>query len=252
MEEFWNGFRKISFLFEGKQAILVFPEKADAEKNWMLKTEYWDAFPEREAEAVAHGFHLAYLQNETRFATKEDCDRKARFAEFLHQEYGLRSACIPVGMSCGGAHAVNFAGTHPERVLGLYLEAPVLNFCSYPGKLGAPECEKVWETEFIHAYPGVKRHDLLHFSAHPLCQISTLQEHRIPILMLYGTQDETVPYNENGKLLELAYTTYPDLLTVIPRMSQGHHPHGDIPQPERVWNWMKAVCMQTGANANYL
>ena len=43
----WNGFDTLEFEFEGKKAILVFPEQVDENRNWMLKTEYWDAFPER-------------------------------------------------------------------------------------------------------------------------------------------------------------------------------------------------------------
>ena len=62
---------------------------------------------------------MAFLRNQTRFATREDCDAKARFAHFLRENYGLRDKCVPVGFSCGGAHAVNFCGAypeHPERV----------------------------------------------------------------------------------------------------------------------------------------
>lgn len=240
--EHWNGFEKQTFLFEGKQAILVFPRQPDARKNWLLKMEYWDAFPAREKELVACGFHLAYLQNETRFATRADCDRKARFVDFLHRAYGLREKCVPVGMSCGGAHAVNFAGYYPEKTVCVYLDAPVLNFCSYPGRPENPECERVWQTEFIKAYPGIERHELLNFPDHPLNRTRRLQECKIPVIMLYGTQDETVPYSENGKLLELAYRKCPELLTVIPRNLQGHHPHGELWQPERLIRWILAAC----------
>ena len=46
--------------------------------------------------------------------------------------------------------------------------------------------------------------------------------------MLYGTEDKTVDYLLNGKLLEEAYSDNMDLLTIIPRVAQGHHPHGLI------------------------
>lgn len=44
--------------------------------------------------------------------------------------------------------------------------------------------------------------------------------------MLYGTEDETVKYDFNGRLLEEAYRDNKDLLKVIVREGQGHHPHG--------------------------
>lgn len=243
MAEQWNGFRCERFEFEGKQAILVFPDKADPHGNWALKTEYWNAFPQLETELVRQGFHLAYLQNETRFATRADCERKARFVRYLSATYGLRASCFPIGYSCGGAHAVNFAGYFPQCVVGLVIDAPVLNFCDYPGRLSDAECESVWEKEFVLAYPGITRASLLQCADHPLCRIPTLKERRIPILMLYGTEDQTVRYDRNGRLLELEYRDAPELLTVIPRMLQGHHPHGFLPNPNdrRVYDWIFAT-----------
>lgn len=222
----WFGFKKEEFEFEGRQAIIVFPKEAESEINWTLKTEYWGAFPNTEIELLKRGFHAAYLQNISRFATKEDCDSKARFVEYISEKYGLRNKCVPVGMSCGGAHAMNFAGFHPESVACMFIDAPVLNFCSFPGKLGSEKCEGVWENEFVKAYPGITRAGLLNFDNHPISKIPVLQENKIPVIMLYGTEDQTVIYNENGALMELEYKNCPELLKVVPRNFQGHHPHG--------------------------
>jgi len=234
----WHDFQAKEFSFEGKRAIIVFPEKADEKRNWMIKTEYWGAFPEREIDLLHQGFHLTYLENESRFATKSDCDRKARFADYLKETYGLRDCCVPVGMSLGGAHAVNFAGFYPEKVSCLFIDAPVLNFYSLPGKFGRPNWEAVWENEFLKAYPGMRRSQLLHFDNHPINKSDILKEHRIPILMLWGTEDDTVDYLENGRLLEDEYQDAPELLTVIPRPLQGHHPHGDLADPTVIIRWI--------------
>ena len=130
-------------------------------------------------------------------------------------------------MSCGGAHAVNFAGYYPELVSCMYIDAPVLNFCSFPAKLGDPVCESIWQNEFIKAYPNTSRSDLLYFDPHPLNRTRALIENRIPVLMVYGTEDGTVIYEENGALFAEAYAGT-DLLTVIKVECRGHHPHGLI------------------------
>jgi len=240
--ENWFGFRCEEFLFEGRNALIVFPETPDADRNWTLKTEYRDAFPEAEIELLRRGFHFAFLTNLTRFATKEDCDAKARFVQYLHDTYGLRDKCVPVGMSCGGAHAMRFAGLHPECVACMFIDAPVLNYLSFPGKLGIPLFEKIWETEFQKAYPGVSRADLLNFKEHPMNQIPALKAARIPIVMAYGTEDMTVPYDENGKLMEMAYADAPELLTLMVRQSQGHHPHGFPTEPWRIADYIVSHC----------
>lgn len=234
----WNGFEKEEFIFEGRKAVLVFPKKADKRKNWLLKTEYWNAFPEREKDLIGEGFHLAYIENETRFATKADCDIKARFSDFLSEKYGLRDKCVLVGMSCGGAHAVNFAGFYPQKVACIFLDAPVLNFCDYPGRLGENDCCYVWENEFVKAYPGITRAKLLNFDNHPIGKTDILKEHNIPIVMMYGTEDKSVDYEANGRLLEIEYENNP-LLTVIKRNLQGHHPHGYTDAPEAFAEYIK-------------
>ena len=223
--ELWNGFKIEKFVFEGFEAVIVFPEKEDEKRNWLLKTEYFGAFPEVEIKLIEKGFHLAYVTNISRFATEEDCHRKARFADYLSEKYGLRDRCVPVGMSCGGGHAVNFAGFHPEKVLCMYIDAPVLNFCDFPAR---PRWNDVWENEFVKAYPGIERYKLLGFHNHPLGKTDILIENRIPVLMVYGTEDDTVRYEINGALMEEAYGNHPGLLTVIPIPARGHHPHGMI------------------------
>lgn len=222
----WNNFQCEEFEFEGKSAIIVFPDKKRNDGSWLLKTEYWDGYPQAEIEMLKRGFHLAYVKNETRFATEADCGRKARFVKYISENYGLKDKCTLVGYSCGGAHAINFAGYYPECVSCIFIDAPVLNFCDYPGRLNDKKCERVWENEFVYAYPGITRAKLFSFENHPINRIPELKKHKIPIIMLYGTEDETVYYSRNGKLLELEYEDMPELLTVIPRYIEGHHPHG--------------------------
>ena len=58
-ESVWNEFRRVDFLFEGMDAILIFPKKPNKNKNWLLKTEYFGAFPNFQIEMLERGWHLA-------------------------------------------------------------------------------------------------------------------------------------------------------------------------------------------------
>ncbi len=236
----WFGFRSEEFEFEGMQAAVVFPEKANEKKFWTIKTEYRDAFPETEIELLKRGWHVCYLQNESRWAPPVDCHRKARFAAYLHENYGLYEKCVPVGMSCGGCHAVNFAGFHPESVACMFIDAPVLNFADHPGNVKDAYRQKVWDTEFTKAYPGIKRHDLLMFDNHPINKAPILIENKIPILLVYGTADIIVDYKQHGQMLEDIYVDHPGLLTIMKRNSEGHHPHGFPMHPEKIADWIEA------------
>ena len=231
MSNTFHGFSMETFEFEGTTAYVVFPD-AKANKKLVFKTEYWDAFPEMEIELLKMGFHLVHVTNNTRLANKDDCDRKARFIRYVAEKYELCEKCILVGMSCGGAQAVNFASYYPDLTSSLIIDAPVLNFLDFPGKYDT--YEDIWNKEFKAAYPSVKRSDIFKMEDNPINNVQKLIENRFPVIMLYGTEDKTVDYNLNGRLLEEAYENHKDLLTVIPRNCQGHHPHGLLGNSKKV------------------
>lgn len=219
----WRGFRRIDFTFDEKTAIIIFPETPNENKNWLLKTVYFDAFPEFEIDMLKRGWHLVYLENDTRWCTEADLDRKKALTDYLHKEYGLYPKCVPVGMSCGGLMGVKFAAKYPECVSALYLDAPVLNFLSCPAGLGASIHN--FMDEFTEAL-GLTLVDLLNYREHPIDKKHLLLENNIPIIMVYGDSDEVVPYHENGAVLEKYYRDNGGIIEAIGKPGCKHHPHG--------------------------
>ena len=67
---------------------------------------------------------------------------------------------------------------------------------------------------------------LFNFDNHPIQKVPTLIENNIPIILLYGDQDLTLIPSDHCALMIDAYKNRPDLLKVIVRRWQGHHPHG--------------------------
>ena len=53
LESNWHGYEAKPFLFEGREAIVVFPKKARPGNPWTLKTEYRTAFPDVELRLLA-------------------------------------------------------------------------------------------------------------------------------------------------------------------------------------------------------
>ncbi len=223
VESEWRGFRRIDFKFEDREAILVLPREANAEKNWLFKTEYFEAFQNFEYEMVCRGWHLAFIKNVTRWCIDEDLDLKARFAEALEEALGLYKKCLPVGMSCGGLIATKFAARHPERVSALYLDAPVMNLLSCPAALGNGRATAI--EEFENA-TGISRIQLLSYREHPIDKMDILLENRIPVFIVYGTADPIVPYEENGKMLEDFYRANGGVIETVGKPGCAHHPHG--------------------------
>ena len=221
----YNGFERLDFKFEDREAILVLPEEGKKCGKWLLKTEYFTAFPNFELEMVKRGWCLAYIKNITRWCLDEDLDLKARFADFLSKEFGLYKKCVPVGMSCGGLIGTKFAAKYPEYVSCLYLDAPVLNLLSCPAGLGVANHEHDFMTEYYNA-TGMTLSQLLSYREHPIDKMHILLENNIPIMLVVGDSDPVVPYHENGAVLEKFYKENGGTIEVIIKPGCEHHPHG--------------------------
>ncbi|MBQ4354630.1 MAG: prolyl oligopeptidase family serine peptidase [Clostridia bacterium] len=223
----WNGFRRADFRFEDRDALMIFPH-GEQNGKWMMKMEYFGAFPALEIELLSRGWCLAYVRNKNRWGTDEDSDLKARFADFAAEEFGLENRFVPVGMSCGGFCAVNFAARHPDKVSVLYLDAPVMNILSFPlgvGRdYGTPERMKVWQ-EVVDAY-GLDISSALTWRENPMDKLGILAEHKIPAALIYGDSDPVVPYHENGIVLEKFYPENGLPFFIRGKEGCAHHPHG--------------------------
>jgi pimeloyl-ACP methyl ester carboxylesterase len=130
---------------------------------------------------------------------------------------------VIIGMSCGGMKGIYFAAKYPERVSVLYLDAPVVNLLSCPFGLGKASCANL-RAEFVSVL-GKDLADMLAFRDHPLDNIPTLVAHKIPLMLVCGDSDVTVPFEENGLLLKEAYESADCDFAFILKKNAAHHPH---------------------------
>lgn len=222
-ESEWHGYRRLDFIFEDKPALLICPAAPTPDKKWLFRTEYFGCFEEFEVDMLSRGYYDAHVDTATNWTLPEDTERQARFVKFLHEEFGLASRCMPVGMSCGGMQAIYLAAKHPETVAAIYADAPVVNLLSCP--CGVGDAENDLYPSFLGAR-GMTVSDLINYREHPLDYIDKLIEHRVPLFLVAGDSDRTVPFHENGAELQKAYekTDIPFELVIKPGCD--HHPHG--------------------------
>lgn len=226
----WHGYPMDSFLFEDREARVVRPLCA-ANNKLVVKTEYWDAFPEAaELPLLEQGYHLCFLTNDNRWGTDPDLERKARFLGHVRQSYGLEERCVLVGMSCGGLIAIKFASLFPELVSCLYLDAPVVNYMSCPCGFGVGESLASDNSEILNALQLASMAELLAYREMPLDHLPRLTEHRIPAVLVTGDSDRTVPYCENGIFLIRRYEQAGIAHALHVKPGGDHHPHG-LPDP---------------------
>ncbi len=235
----FHGFEQLNFEIDGRSALLVKPKNTCDHNRYLLKTEYFNAFPELEIEMLNRGYHLAYVKNRNRWGTDADCKTKALLVDFLSSEFGLYRRCIPVGMSCGGFHAVNFASRYPDCISLLYLDAPLLSFLSYPMGCGAFEGDSKTFEEITAAY-GFDWAHALAYGDQPVHRLPTLIKETIPVALVYGDADKTVPCEENARILLEAYTQAGAPIRAWCKQGCDHHPHGPLSYTQEVIAYIEA------------
>ena len=224
----WFGYECDEFLFEGMPAAVVFPKKPNEKRNFALKTEYRDAFPEAaEIPLLEKGWHVCFIKNRDRYGSNESIDRQARFVAFVREQYGLSKRCVPIGMSCGGLIAIKFSTSYPELVSCLYIDAPSINYISCPLGFGD---SKIHRWEEIMGALSLTKAELLAYRDMPLDRIPLLIKYKFPLIMVVGDSDATVPYYENGIFVEKAYREAGLPFELYVKPGADHHPHG-LPDP---------------------
>lgn len=224
MSEWYEGYEYRPLVFEDRQAGIVFPKEI-REGRWAIYTEYFGAFPNAAKMLLEKGYCVARFENRSRWGTDEDQAARERFAAMLEREYGLAHKCVPIGMSCGGLHAVRFAAHCPDRVAALYLDAPVINLLSCPLHYGDGERDEGMAQECLKALNKTET-EMLSYRKHALDDIPALVKAKIPVVMVYGGSDPVVPYHENGLLLEQAYRAAGLPIRLFGKPECAHHPHG--------------------------
>lgn len=218
----FHGYKCLEFSFMGRSAKIVKPDTASNGK-WALKTEYFGQFPETELELLKRGYHVAYNENENRWAEESDLKTKGEFVKFVSEKFGLDKRCVLIGMSCGGLYAVKLAALYPELVRGMYLDAPVMNLLSCPCALGKSEVSLYDE---YYAVTGRTISEMLSYRDNPIDKMNVLLENKISVVLVAGGSDEVVPYSENGENLERYYKANGGEISVFIDPDRKHHPHG--------------------------
>ena len=206
------------FEINGYTATVLIPEKPNG--KWIWKTEFFDAFEDSEVALYGMGYTRVYYQISDKFGSPEAVRLMRRFHKELIKRYGfLDEKAILFGFSRGGLYAFNYALYYPESVAKIYLDAPVLNLHSWPWEKGGinQEC-------FAKEY-NVNEETMKTFRDSPLDHKEEFCEYDIPLLIVCGDEDLSVPLERNSQVLYDYYKSIGKSFEFIVKKGCGHHPH---------------------------
>jgi pimeloyl-ACP methyl ester carboxylesterase/lysophospholipase L1-like esterase len=220
----YHGFRCLDFTFEGHDAKIVFPEKAEKGRHWIWRARFWGHEPQTEIALLKKGFHVVYVDAAEYRGNPEAVNLWNRFYAYLVETYSLNPKTVLEGFSRGGLYVYNWGSANPEKVACIYADAPVCDLRSWPGrKKEGKETNPEW-AEHLKAY-NITEETVDEFKGMPIYNCVRLAEARVPVLHVCGAVDEVVPIQENTYVLEKHYGAAGGDIKVIVKEGIGHHPH---------------------------
>lgn len=227
----WRGLERIDFEFEGHSCILVKPEKAAEGRPWVWRAEFFDDFAQADEAMAKRGWHVAYVKLSDRYGCPSAVEDMESFRKYMVKVYGLSEKPDIFGFSRGGLYTVNYALTYPAHTGKIYIDAPVLDIRSWPGGKGKGiGDEQCWQ-ECMECY-GLNEETAKIFDCNPLDRAEELAKTGIPVIMVAGGADETVPYDENGEPFVKRFRAAGGVIEEYVKPECGHHPHSlEDPRP---------------------
>ena len=223
-ENTWRGFPREDFVFEGHDCILVHPHEPREGRPWVWRTEFFDAFAQADEAMARAGCFIAYVRLSNRYGCPSAVRDMEAFRAMLAEKYALSDRPFLFGFSRGGLYAVNYALTYPDHAGALYLAAPVLDIRSWPGGLGKAAREETCWRECLACY-DLTEETARTFDKNPLDRAEALARLRVPVILVAGGADRTVPYDENGLPFAARFRQAGGKIQVIVKAACDHHPH---------------------------
>lgn len=212
------------FYVSGREALVVVPERAEPNRRWIFRTEFFNAFPSVDDDLLDKGFHIAYIRVSDLFGSPRAVELMESFRKAAVDKFNLNPKAVLFGFSRGGLYACNYALRYPQFTGTIYLDAPVLKPQSWPGGLGKGSGSPIDWKLFKYAY-GLSQEEAVSFSQSPLARVEELAHLNIPLALVAGDSDLPVPYEENGAHLAKEYKKRGAVLLEIIKRGCGHHPH---------------------------
>ena len=224
----WDGCDAYRFNCMGRTALVVVPKKVAEGRPWIWRPAFFGAFPMVDQALLKKGFHLAYFDVTHLYGSPRSVALGNAFYRVMTQDFHLSQKVTVEGLSRGGYFAINWAAANPNKVACLYLDAPVCDITSWPGKSRTAFWNGFLEEwKVSDAQPGAA------FRGNALALLPALAKAHVPIISVCGDSDKTVPFEENFKPFFDAYRLMGGNVELILKPGCDHHPHS-LEKPEPV------------------
>ena len=223
----WEGYARYDFIHAGREATVVAPRKAAPGRPWIWRPAFFGAFPSVDKALLERGFHVAYYDLTHLYGSPRAVRLADDFYGTMRRYYGLSPHVTLEGFSRGALLVWNWAACNPDKVACIYVDAPVCDVLSWPGR----RQKDLWAD--LLAEWGIEDSKAdTQFARMALKALPRLAKAGIPIIAVCGDADKVVPASENIQPVADAYAKLGGVAELIVKPGCDHHPHSlDDPTP---------------------
>ena len=222
----WEGYDRYDFQFDGREATIVAPKQAAKGNPWIWRPAFFGAFPSVDKALLAKGFHVVYYDVTHCYGNPHAVIQGTKFYRLMCEGLGFSERVTLEGFSRGGLYALNWAIQNPEKVACIYLDAPVCDVFSWPGRKN----QQLWN-DLLKEWQ-LKDEAMDSFKGNPIDNLEPLAKAGVPIMAVCGDSDQVVPYKENMDVVRTRYLALGGPVEVILKPGVDHHPHSlENPEP---------------------
>ena len=230
----WNGYDRYDFQYEGHDAIVVIPKRAAKGNPWIWRPAFFNAFPSVDKALLEKGFHVVFYNLTHSYGNPRAVTLGTKFYHYLTTYYSLSPKVTLEGFSRGGLYVLNWAYKNTDKIACIYLDAPVCDVFSWPGRKKAElwnDLLKEWQ---------LTDETMTSFKGNPIDNLEPLAKAGIPIISVCGDADQVVPLKENMDVLRSRYLALGGIVELIIKPNVDHHPHS-LENPDRLSTLSSAI-----------
>jgi len=215
----WNGFERYDFSYYGRNATVVAPSNPAKGNPGIMRPAFFGSYAQADSALLTNGFHVVYFDVTHLYGSPHARKLFNGFYDYLVKRYQFSSKVTLEGLSRGGLFVQNWAVKNPDKVACIYIDAPVCDIKSWPGR----KASTFWN-DFLKEYNVTDAQaDTLKCS--PVDQALELARTKLPILSVCGDADKTVPMIENSIVVRDKMAAAGGSMRLISKPGVDHHPH---------------------------
>ena len=233
----FRGFDRYELTTPKGEFSVICPKKPKANKPWMWRSIFWG----KESRAVKRGtdadtkllekgYYVVVAPGDVSGHPRGNAAINAVY-KMLTEDYGFAKKLSMASMSRETLALFRWASENPEKITSIYVDNGVCNVNSWPagknvegsGSLGKGN-KGSWNL-LKKTYGFKTDKEALAAKVSPIDWLEPIAKAKIPMLLVCGTEDKTVPYNENCEILKNRYEALGGKVKVILEVKD-HHPHG--------------------------